>query len=55
VRPKWDALMADWRAGPLALSAQALDARMAAQGPDTVPLEDTTLPMTSDRAPNRSA
>ena len=45
-RPKWDALMADWRAGPLALSAQALEPRMA-QGPDTQPLEDTTLPMTS--------
>src|SRR6187551_2788682 len=45
-RPKWDALMAQWRAGPLALSAQALETRMA-QGPDTLPLEDTTLPMTS--------
>ncbi|MEO8312115.1 MAG: indolepyruvate ferredoxin oxidoreductase family protein, partial [Caldimonas sp.] len=43
-RPKWDALMAEWRAGPLALSAQALESRMA-QGPDTQPLEDTTLPM----------
>ena len=48
-RPKWDALMAEWRAGPLALSAQALETRMA-QGPDTVPLEDTTLPMTSPPA-----
>ncbi len=45
-RPKWDALMAEWRAGPLALSAQALESRMA-QGPDTQPLEDTTLPMTT--------
>ncbi len=45
-RPKWDALMAEWRAGPLALSAQALESRLA-QGPDTQPLEDTTLPMTS--------
>jgi len=43
-RPKWDALMADWRAGPLALSAQALELR-ATQGPDTQPLEETTLPM----------
>ena len=48
-RPKWDALMAEWRAGPLALSAQALETRMT-QGPDTVPLEDTTLPMTSPPA-----
>ena len=48
-RPKWDALMAEWRAGPLALSAQALETRMA-QGPDTLPLEDTTLPMTSPPA-----
>jgi hypothetical protein len=40
--------MADWRAGPLALSAQALEAQRA-QGPDTLPLEDTTLPMTSQR------
>ena len=38
-----------WRAGPLALSAQALESRMA-QGPDTQPLEDTTLPMTSPPA-----
>jgi len=45
-RPKWDALMAEWRAGPLALSAQALESRLA-QGPDTEPLEDVTLPMTS--------
>jgi indolepyruvate ferredoxin oxidoreductase len=52
-RPKWDALMAEWRAGPLALSAQAFEAR-AAQGPDTEPLDDTTLPMTSDREPQRS-
>ena len=54
VRPKWDALMADWRAGPLALSAQALETRLA-QGPDTQPLEDTTLPMTSARVPSRRA
>jgi indolepyruvate ferredoxin oxidoreductase len=53
VRPKWDALMADWRAGPLALSAQAADARMGPQGPDTQPLEDTTLPMPSDRESSR--
>ena len=51
-RPKWDALMADWRAGPLALSAQALESRLA-QGPDTLPLEDTTLPMTSQRRARR--
>ncbi len=51
-RPKWDALMADWRAGPLALSAQALDARLA-QGPDTQPLEDTTLPMAAAGAGQR--
>jgi hypothetical protein len=51
-RPKWDALMAEWRAGPLALSAQALETRMA-QGPDTVPLEDTTLPMAAPPAPLR--
>jgi indolepyruvate ferredoxin oxidoreductase len=48
-RPKWDALMAEWRAGPLALSAQALETRLA-QGPDTLPLEDTTLPMTTPPA-----
>jgi len=54
VRPKWDALLADWRAGPLALSAQAQDARAEAAGPDTQPLEDTTLPMTSQREPHRS-
>jgi len=54
-RPKWDALMAQWRAGPLALSAQALETRVA-QGPDTVPFKDTTLPMTSPPAsPQRSA
>ncbi|HSC64375.1 MAG TPA: DUF6537 domain-containing protein, partial [Caldimonas sp.] len=54
-RPKWDALMAEWRAGPMALSAQALESRMA-QGPDTLPLEDTTLPMASPPAsPQRSA
>jgi indolepyruvate ferredoxin oxidoreductase len=52
-RPKWDALMAEWRAGPLALTAQAFEER-AANGPDTEPLEDTTLPMTSDREPHRS-
>jgi indolepyruvate ferredoxin oxidoreductase len=46
-RPKWDALMADWRAGPLAVSAQGADARLAARGPDTLPLEDTPLPMTA--------
>ena len=45
-RPKWDALMAEWRAGPLALSAQALETRTG-QGADTQPLEDTTLPMTA--------
>ncbi|MEO5845647.1 MAG: indolepyruvate ferredoxin oxidoreductase family protein [Caldimonas sp.] len=44
-RPKWDALMAEWRAGPLALSAQALES--LANGPDTQPLEATTLPMTA--------
>jgi len=48
-RPKWDALMAEWRAGPLALSAQALETRLA-QGPDTQPLEDTTRPMASPPA-----
>jgi indolepyruvate ferredoxin oxidoreductase len=48
-RPKWDALMAEWRAGPLALSAQALETRIE-QGPDTVPLEDTTLPASSRRS-----
>jgi indolepyruvate ferredoxin oxidoreductase len=53
-RPKWDALMAEWRAGPLALSAQALESRLA-QGPDTQPLEDTTLPMTSPPGSARSA
>ena len=52
-RPKWDALMAKWRAGPLALTAHAFEER-AANGPDTEPLEDTTLPMTSDREPHRS-
>jgi hypothetical protein len=41
--------MAEWRAGPLALSAQALETRLA-QGPDTLPLEDTTLPMTTPPA-----
>jgi len=47
VRPKWDALMADWRAGPLALSAQ--DGRFGDLGPDTQPLDDTTLPMAADQ------
>jgi len=51
-RPKWDALMAEWRAGPLALSAQALEARRT-QGPDTLPLDDTTLPMTSPPPPSQ--
>ncbi len=48
-RPKWDALMADWRAGPLAL-AQGQDSRLSPRGPDTMPLEDTTLPMTANPA-----
>jgi indolepyruvate ferredoxin oxidoreductase len=47
VRPKWDALMADWRAGPLAMSAQ--DGRFGDLGPDTQPLDDTTLPMAADQ------
>jgi len=34
---------------PLALSAQALETRLA-QGPDTQPLEDTTRPMASPPA-----
>jgi indolepyruvate ferredoxin oxidoreductase len=51
-RPKWDALMAEWRAGPLALSAQALAARAGA--PDTEPLEDTTLPFAPERPEQRS-
>jgi len=55
VRPKWDALLADWRAGPLALSALAQEARAQAEGPDTQPLEDTTLPMTSQGESHRSA
>ncbi|HTJ05240.1 MAG TPA: indolepyruvate ferredoxin oxidoreductase family protein, partial [Caldimonas sp.] len=46
VRPKWDALMADWRAGPLAMTAQ--EGRFGDLGPDTQPLEDTTLPMAAD-------
>jgi hypothetical protein len=50
-RPKWDALMAAWRAGPLALSPQGPDARLAERGPDTLPREDTTLPMTAERRP----
>jgi indolepyruvate ferredoxin oxidoreductase len=45
-RPKWDALMAAWRAGPLALSAQALETRLA-EGAETQPLEETTLPMSA--------
>ncbi|MGZ8259718.1 MAG: indolepyruvate ferredoxin oxidoreductase family protein, partial [Caldimonas sp.] len=48
VRPKWDALMADWRAGPLVLSAQPVDPRAGDAGP-----EDTTLPMTAEGEPNR--
>ena len=49
-RPKWDALMAEWRAGPLALSAAGARARAWRRGPDTVPFEDTTLPMTTPPA-----
>ena len=43
-RPKWDALMEEWRAGPLRLAKAAVDPRLAADtgplsthGPDTVP------------------
>jgi len=46
-RPKWDALMADWRAGPLAMSAQ--DGRFGDLGPDTQPLDDSTLPMAAEQ------
>ena len=52
VRPKWDALMAEWRAGPLALSAQSLEGRAGA--PDTEPLEDTTLPFAPETPQQRS-
>ena len=42
VRPKWDALMADWRAGPLRIGAQPGSSRIAAQdmleAQDTLPL-----------------
>ncbi|MEO8925195.1 MAG: DUF6537 domain-containing protein, partial [Caldimonas sp.] len=41
-RPKWDALMADWRAGPLRLSASAVPAFEPTQGPDS---DLSTLPM----------
>ncbi len=47
-RPKWDALMAEWRAGPLALSPQGPDARLAERGPDTLPSEDSPLPITAE-------
>jgi indolepyruvate ferredoxin oxidoreductase len=50
-RPKWDALMAEWRAGPLALSPHGPDARLAERGPDTLPLEDTTRPLTAEPRP----
>jgi hypothetical protein len=46
--------MADWRAGPLALSTPSPQARAGDAGPDTQPAEDTTLPMTSDREAGRS-
>jgi indolepyruvate ferredoxin oxidoreductase len=39
-RPKWDALMADWRAGPLRLSVSG-DFRSSDHGPDTMPLVQT--------------
>jgi indolepyruvate ferredoxin oxidoreductase len=45
-RPKWDALMADWRAGPLALSAQGAESRISVLGPDTLPLD--TVPQEPD-------
>ena len=39
-RPKWDALMAEWRAGPLRVSAAGPDTLPITQGPDTVPLAE---------------
>ena len=52
-RPKWDALMAEWRAGPL--RALGAGARLAtAQGPDTVPLEESTLPKAAPPGSQRS-
>ena len=43
VRPKWDALMADWRAGPLRMGAPAADSRFAPTGPQDA---EDTLPLT---------
>ncbi len=47
-RPKWDALMADWRAGPLRVSMTAVDSRLAAAEPDSDP---STLPLHSELLP----
>jgi indolepyruvate ferredoxin oxidoreductase len=45
VRPKWDALMADWRAGPLRIGAQPGSTRITPQdmleAQDTLPLAQT--------------
>jgi len=49
VRPKWDALMADWRAGPLRLGGSGPDARLAAQdAQDTQPQTHPVDPELSD-------
>jgi len=44
VRPKWDELMVEWRAGPRAMKPPPAAARFAAGGPDTLP---TTQPLDS--------
>jgi indolepyruvate ferredoxin oxidoreductase len=44
-RPKWDALMADWRAGPLRIGAPAADSRLA--GLDAQDSVSTTQPFDS--------
>ncbi|HEX2542532.1 MAG TPA: indolepyruvate ferredoxin oxidoreductase family protein [Caldimonas sp.] len=43
-RPKWDALMADWRAGPLRIHGNSHDTTPMDSGPDTLPLvqDDTS-------------
>ena len=44
VRPKWDELMVEWRAGPRAMTPPPAESRFAAGGPDTLP---TTQPLDS--------
>jgi len=44
VRPKWDELMVEWRAGPRAMKPPPAASGFAAGGPDTLP---TTQPLDS--------